>query len=397
MGWGGQKGGKDAGWVGQKGVKDAYSASAYSQNDVMFALEVMGAIGDSMGKGNMGGMMGMKGGKGSYDGYEGSGKGKAKGWYDGYEGAGKGKGEAKGGKAKGWPTQGKAKGGKAKGWPTQDFKAKGPALELPWKTRLAQAYSQEHRQPPTKGTIVYTAVPVEGAGFMCTLSCDKFSSGYETEEVHDSEKAAVEAVSMAALKGEFPKAYDEVPASVKQRGESNLFLPGSLKVKGATPAQQAAKAAAAAGGAASKKTDKTNGTGAVKRKDPPSSDAKTPSSDAKSRLNSGFAILAARPLTKADFEYAVAEVNGSSVATLTLNCVEEGSTSVFEGEPAPGTSPQSKKQAEQNAAAAALQQYQDQIDAKMPEHKANQEQRKAEKEAKNAVKKARCAEPDGLE
>jgi len=250
---------------------------------------------------------------------------------------------------------------------------------LPWKTRLAQAYSQEHRQPPTKGQIVYTSVPVEGEGFMCTVSCDKFSAGYETEEVHDSQKAAEEAAAMAALEGEFPKAYEEVPAYVKKKGAA--FAAEAVGVAASKKAD---------GVAASKKAGKANGTGAVKRKAPPSSDAKT-------QLNGGFAILVGRPLTKADFEYTVAEVDGSSVATLTLHCVEEGSTSVFEGESAAGTSPQSKKQAEQYAAAAALKVYQDQIDAKLPEHTAMKEQRKAEKDAKAALKKAKGAEPAGLE
>merc|ERR1712129_626555 len=107
--------------------------------------------------------------------------------------------------------------------------------------------------------------------------------------------------------------------------------------------------------------------------------------DAKSRLNNGLMVLAGRTLTKADLEYTVKEVNGSSVATLTLQL--DGAASVFKGKPSPGSSKESKKQAEQNAATAALKVYQDQIDEKMPEHVAMKEQKQAEFIAKVTLMK----------
>jgi len=203
--------------------------------------------------------------------------------------------------------------------------------------------------PPTKDSIVYTATPVEGSGFMCTVSCDKFSTEYETEEVHDGKKAAEEAVAMAALKGEFPKIYNAAPGAMKKKGPAGGA--GSVKRELAAP---------------------------LKRKDPSGGLSGSINSDAKSRLNNGLMVLAGRTLSKDDIEYTVKEVNGSSVATLTLRCLEDGAQSVFKGKPSSGSSKESKKQAQCNAATAALKVYQEQIDEKMPEHEANKEQKKAE-------------------
>merc|ERR1719162_2336143 len=117
----------------------------------------MSAIG---GMGSMGAMMGMMGGKG---------------------GKGGGKGKNNGGNKK-----------QAKGPAQQEKRTKAVQVDLPWKSRLQQAYSVEFKAPPTKDSIVYTATPVEGSGFMCTVSCDKFATEYETEEAHDSKKIAEE-------------------------------------------------------------------------------------------------------------------------------------------------------------------------------------------------------------
>jgi len=294
-------------------------AMQFGAEDVMFAMQVMNSMG---GMGNQ--LMGFTQAMGGVV----------------------GKGGAKGkGKDKGFKSQ--------KGIAQAPKKNKQIHTDLPWKSRLAQAYSTTHKTPPTKDSLVYTATPVEGAGYTCTLSCDKFSNEYETEEVFESKKMSEEAVAMAALKGEFPAIFNAVPGAMKKKG-----------AMGGSGAALATKIAAFGG----------------KRKTP----AEGPS-DPVSRLNTGILILAGRPVTKEDFEYTIEEVNGSSVAVLTLHCFDE---MVFKGKPSPGTSKESKKLAKQSAATLALKAYQSQITAKLPEHEASKEAKRAQFEAKVALKLA---------
>jgi len=302
----------------------------YGADEVMYAMQVLSSVG---GMGNMSQMLGMMGGGGG----KGGGKGKGK---------GKGKGSQK----------------KQKMAPPAK-KIQSVQKDLPWKSRLAQAYSGEHKSCPTKDSLVYTAVPVEGAGYMCTLSCDKFSTEYETEEVFGCKKVSEEAVAMAALKGEFPAIYATVPAAMKKKGATG-----------------GAGAATAIKKAAETRFTPGKSPAGVKRKDPSAGP-----SDPVSRLNTGVSILVARPVTKEDFVWKVEEVKGSTVATLTLHCFDDA---VFKGKPSPGSSKESKKLAKQNAATAALKAYQSQITEKLPEHEANKEAKRAQFEAKVALKLA---------
>jgi len=233
--------------------------------------------------------------------------------------------------------------------------------DLPWKSRIVNAYSQEHKTCTTKDTFTYTTLQSEGGSYMSTLTCEKFAAEYTSDELYESKKIAEEAVAMAALKGEFPAAYASVPAAMKKAGAK-----GGAGVKG-----EVKKAAAG-----------------VKRK---AADSDAPKEnlcgDAKSRLNNCCMVLAERAMTKNDVVYDVTESNGNSVATLTLNCFE-GKKPVFKSKPATGTSKDSKKQAQNDAAEKALKAYKAELDAKLPEHEAKKAAKKAEHEAKVAAKKA---------
>jgi len=100
----------------------------------------------------------------------------------------------------------------------------------------------------------------------------------------------------------------------------------------------------------------------------------TGGTDAKSQLNQGIQIVVERSLTKADIVYEVAEMNGQAVATVTLNCLDTPQS--FQGPPVQIMGCRDpKKQAEFGAATIALQEFQELIDMKRPEHEA----RKAEK------------------
>jgi len=226
--------------------------------------------------------------------------------------------------------------------------------DLPWKSRIAHAYGKEYKEPPTKDSVVYTTEKIEGEGFTCTLTCDKFAEEYASQEVYPSKKLAEESAAMVALKAEFAAAYREAPAAMKRKG--------------------------ALGAAASQKAVVKAEGGGVKRK---SGDDVTKNQDPKSRLNFGAMVLAERPITKEDLEYTMEEKNGNAVATLTLNFLDGKS---FKGRPAQGFTKDSKKLAEQNAAEAVLKAYKREIDEKVPEHQARKEAKEEAKKAEFAAK-----------
>lgn len=236
--------------------------------------------------------------------------------------------------------------------------------DLPWKSRVAHAYGKEYKQPPTKDSVVYITESIEGGGFTCTLTCDKFSDAYTSEEAFPCKKLAEESAAMVALKAEFPSAYKETPAKMKKKG--------ALGGAGA-PAAVARQTALAA--------ERSEG-GGVKRKAAKVEDAKVHPQDPKSRLNFGIMLLAERPITKEDLVYTTEEKNGNAVCTLTINCFDK----TFKGKPAVGFTKESKKKAEQNAAEAALKAYKSEIAEKIPEHQAKKEAKEDARKAEHAAK-----------
>jgi len=237
------------------------------------------------------------------------------------------------------------------------------APDTPWKSRIAHAYGKDYVSAISKDSIIYTTVQVEG-GFTCTLTCDKFPEEYESEKVFASKKVAEESAAMVALLAQFPAWYKTVPLVMKKKRALGGF--------GSQAAEQEAIA--------------RRETGGVKRKFQDPSVQKAHPTDAKSRLNYGAMILAERPITKEDLEYTVAEVNGKSVATVTLHFLDGNNS--FKGKPALGVSKDSKKVAEQNAAEVAYKAYKDEIADKVPEHEARKEAKQAAFQAKIDARKA---------
>lgn len=290
----------------------------------------------------MGMWYGQKGG-GGYGGYDDGwgGKGKVMGKF------GK-KGKSKGGK----PSIGRKKDGDAK---TEQ------AANLPWKSRLSQAYSSTYKLCPVKDvSVVYTTSPEGDDGlFTSTVTSDKFPGAHQAESPQISKKLAEESAAMVALQNEFPDVFATVPEEEKDKGAAAFF--------GYEDTPKAPKG--------------------EKRKSP--SDEVKPNipvePDAKSKLNSGLMILLGRSLTKGDTEFGVNEVDGHQVGTVTLNCLDQ---QVFEGEPVAGVSKEAKKLTQFSAATVALASLQDQIDAKIPEHEARKAEKKASFEAKKLEKEA---------
>lgn len=219
--------------------------------------------------------------------------------------------------------------------------------DLPWKSKLQNAWGQENKQPQTKGLFTYTSVQGENGSWMCTLTSESFSAEYSSEDLCESKKLAEEAAAMAALQGEYPAAYAAAPAAMRKAGASD-----------------------------------------VKRKAPEVPAA--PATDPKSVLNNALMMLAERGMVKDDIVYTVTEVNDSVVASLKINCLE-GKNPVFKGKAVPGTSKESKKQAQYNAAAAALKAFKAEIEEKTPEWEVRKAARKEEHEAKQAAKRAGLA------
>jgi len=81
--------------------------------------------------------------------------------------------------------------------------------------------------------------------------------------------------------------------------------------------------------------------------------------------------------------FTVQDIGGSAFgATCTINCSDPPRS--FKGKQVAGTSKENRKQAEQSAAEAAFEGFQDDIDVAMPAHLAKKEAKVAEWEAKKA-------------
>lgn len=79
-------------------------------------------------------------------------------------------------------------------------------IDLPhstWKARLHQAFRQEHKYV-TEESLVYTTVR-EDAGFVSSLTSDKFEDAHISECVQTSPKLAEEAAAMVAMTALYPK------------------------------------------------------------------------------------------------------------------------------------------------------------------------------------------------
>lgn len=258
-----------------------------------------------------------------------------------------------GGKGKGGDGKGKwAKGGNA---PPAKKQTAPIAADLPFRARLNQALQGKFKDEfSAKENLEYTTVQ-EGAVFTCELSSDKFSQPYSSDGPAASRKQAEENAAMKAFKEEFPELFRSVPQAVK-------------------------KMAADLRGEKRKAGDAGVGSGAGQ-----GSGGKDP----KSLLNMGVTIMVGRSILKGEVDYIVEEKGSFCQAKCTVNCDEiEGAPKVFTGKRVNGMSKTDKKQAEQNAAEAALAEFQEQIDVLMPEHEAKKVAREEERRVKMAEMRA---------
>jgi len=225
--------------------------------------------------------------------------------------------------------------------------------DLPYKSRLAQAYMKEHHICPTKETIVYEFTEQED-GYIASISCDKFAGKYESEEPKVSRKAAEEAVAQIALEAEFPNFGLDLPAP-RPRGEDGP----------------------------DRKSRRTEEDSERPRKTPADLDPK-------SRLNEGMMIVLGRSINKGDAEYTIKQEDGLTVATVLLNCLDVPQS--FTGEGVSGGDLKAKKEAQNNAALVALATFEDLIEEKRPEHEAKKAEKLAELHRKRDEKRAEKAE-----
>jgi len=299
-------------------------------------------------------------GDGGWDGGWDSGWGSDSGWSGGKGGAGKAKG--KNGKS----TKGSGK-SKSKSKSSDEktsrkretFGNAGKAPNIPWKSRLSQAYSSVHKMCPVKDVSLCYMTVKEGDGYMASVRSDKFPTEYQAAIVYPTEKLAQESAAMIALEAEFPDIFEAVPEEQKISGASAYE---TFEDNPANPKRQ--------------------------KQNSDSDEAGRVAGDAKNLLIHGVMILLGRSLKKGDIDFTVHESDGHQVATCTLNCLD-GQT--FESEVVTGTSKEAKKEAQFSAAQGALAALQPQIDEKLPEHEARKAEKKASQEAKRAEKEALAA------
>merc|ERR1712080_557894 len=61
----------------------------------------------------------------------------------------------------------------------------------------------EHREPPTKQSIVYTVETRDG-GFIASVTCDRFLNSYVLDDIQATPQLAEQEAAKLALAGEFP-------------------------------------------------------------------------------------------------------------------------------------------------------------------------------------------------
>lgn len=235
---------------------------------------------------------------------------------------------------------------------------------VPWKSQLLEAYSRKHGSV-TKGVVNWATEKAEDPRyFVSTVSSDNFGSSYEGAPGL-SKRFAEDNAALKAMEAEFPEAF-----KASQAPKTN---------KGWTRALKEAK-----------KEESETG----KRKL-----TTTTNDDPKTILNCQMNLLLKGPVSKGTVEYSTVEKDEKTVATVVITGL--GPKKKFSGEAVDGTSKQSKKEAEGNAAEAASRAFKKQIDAaeevqaKVKEERAEKKkadwavmlaQKKEEKKAEQAAK-----------
>jgi len=208
-----------------------------------------------------------------------------------------------------------------------------------WKKLLVAAYEAQYSEAPSGDDLIYTTVQ-EGDGWMSVLTCDKFSNpaGYMLDELKSSKNIAEETVAKAALEAEFRDAHATAlqEREVVSRKRKEMYGP------------------------------------------PPPN-----------RLINAMQIVVGRSMLRGDIEYTSEEVGGSTVATVTLNCLEVKQS--FTAEPVDGTDERSKTTAECAAAALALKAFEELISLKKPHY----EDHRAKKKKAYELREARAKELQG--
>jgi len=245
------------------------------------------------------------------------------------------------------------------------------SADMPWKSRLLQAWGKVHQKSPTKEDVVWKSEEVDG-GYKSFVTCEQFTHLYESDQVYETQKLAEASAAKEALEGEYPDFYKDIPQKVKKAGAGaglGTQTAGAAKPAPARPAKE----------------EKVKG---VKRKKgaPHSNVPDHMNKDYKSRFNVAMLMCVARPITKDELSYTTVTEGGKEMSTLTVRCLD-GEPTVFQGE-ADGTGKEAKKEAEGNAAEAALEHYRAMIEEKTPEHEARKAQKMMEREARFAAKKA---------
>lgn len=320
-------------------------------------------------------------------------------------------------------------GGKGQGWGQS-----ATVQPISWKGQLSQAYAKTHKENPTKEIIIYTTSKTD-AGHECTLSCDKFEDAYTGQGA--SPKVAQDAAAKAAVKAEFPTFFKEAqkvekhsipskeavqvvdPAATRLLPwRSQLNQAYSRKHKGmvtnsiayetseidatkhsfvSTVSSENFQEAYTGESASSKRYAEDNAAmvamqaefpadykaseapttekGWRRNKRKEKEDVSKNEQDGKTRLNHSMMLLMQSAVTKETLQYTTTKSNGTTTATLVITGL--GAKKEFTGE-ASGESKQSRKEAELNAAEAALEELEEQIAAAQ----AVAAERKKEKEAK---------------
>mmetsp|Transcript_96161 Transcript_96161/g.254013 ORF Transcript_96161/g.254013 Transcript_96161/m.254013 type:complete len:305 (-) Transcript_96161:74-988(-) len=187
--------------------------------------------------------------------------------------------------------------------------------EILWKSKLYEASVKKVKRSLGKDDFIFSTQDVPSGGYICTVGSPSFLvREYSSEGPCASKKLAEHSAAKAALQAEFPEVFRElsmgIPAGVSAQGQN-------------APQGQKRKAGGAAAGPA----------------------------PGKGELGHLIAIMLSRPVTKEDIVYTTmeSEVGGTKTYQSSVALPSYDASQMFRGVPAA-----SKKDAENNAAKAAV-------------------------------------------
>lgn len=251
------------------------------------------------------------------------------------------------------------------------------AADISWKNELHKAISNQLRRSPNKGEVEYSHQEVQtenGVLFVGTVSCPCLSHSYR--ESSDTARSSESLAAKNALINEFPHVYESLvsPNSKTSVGHISQMSGGVLDTastarhfnpSATSPTVRTSAPSRASSACVSEAPWRVG----VKRK----LEGPTCQEDPKCRLMSVMQLLVGRALTKGEVLFETVPVPGQNTLISTVELLNYGNV-VYEGEPS-----ETRKMAENSAAAAALEQLEPVVAPLEDEQKAKKLRQSQEK------------------